>query len=227
MVEELYNDIMNNGITKIKNDGEHIDYWIDNSEDHRMGLALLIRPSQEIQDNILNIENKIKEIEPNQYFYQKEQYHITLLDFITARQNYVYSKEDVNIYNEITENALEKAKKFKIYFKGLVISDGAIMVKGYYEDELNKIRESLRQGIEDNGLKNDERYTTISSHITIARFREKIQNREKLIEFVNDYKDYYFGELEVSKIEFLYHNWYDSKKELMQNYSIPYTNTLL
>lgn len=219
-VKKLYKNITNNGILKIKNNEEIIDNWINNSEDHRMGLALLIRPSKEIQENIFKIENKIREIEPKQYFYLKEQYHITLLDLITARQDYLYSEEEIKIYNKIIQNAVNNAKKFKIYFKGLVISDGAIMVKGYYEKEMKKIRENLRQGIEDNNLKNDERYKTISAHITIARFKEKIQNREKLIRFVKRYEDYYFGELEVSNIEFLYHNWYDSKKQLMQNYSI-------
>ena len=83
---------------------------------------------------------------------------------------------------------------------------------------MNQIREELRRKIEENNLKNDERYRTISSHITIARFKKPLKNRKKFLETIKNYEQYNFGEFEVSNIEFVYHNWYDSKRELIHNY---------
>ena len=217
-INTLYRDINNNGILKIKNKEEKIDEYLNNREDRRMGLTLIIRPSEQIKEKIIKIEKEIQKVEPSQYFYKNYQYHITLMDFTTARQDFMYSKEQIKKYTKIVEDVLKNIKKFKIQCKGIIVSDGAILVKGYYENIMNQIREELRRKIEENNLKNDERYRTISSHITIARFKKPLKNRKKFLETIKNYEQYNFGEFEVSNIEFVYHNWYDSKRELIHNY---------
>ena len=217
-VNELYNRILKDGEIKIRNDEEQIDYLIGNNKDNKMGLILAIRIIEEIQENISKIQEKIKSIEPNQYYYKKSEYHITLLDLIRKRQNYLYTDEQIKIYDNIIKKSIIDISPFKIRLNGLVISDGAIMVKGYYENEMNVIRKNLRKQIEKNALKNDEKYKTISSHITICRFKEKIKNRNTLLNFVKDYAEYDFGSFEVSNFELTYHNGYYSKKEVLKKY---------
>lgn len=217
-INTLYTNINNNGISKIKNKEEKIDEYLNHMEDRRMGLALLIRPSIQIQRKIAKVEQVLKQVEPNQYFYENYQHHVTLLDFITARQDFKYSKKQIEIYSTLVEDVLKNIKKFKIHCKGLVVSNDAILVKGFYENIMNQIRENLRKKIKENNLKNDERYKTMSSHITIARFKEPLKNRDKLLETLKMYEQYDFGEFYVSNIEFVYHNWYDSKRELIRNY---------
>lgn len=219
-IDNLYTNINNNGILKIKNKEEKIDEYLNHMEDRRMGLALLIRPSKQIQRKIAEIEQVIQKVEPNQYFYKNYQHHITLLDFTTARQDFRYSKKQIKIYTTIVEDVLKNIKKFKIHCKGLIVSDDAILVKGFYENIMNQIREELRNKMKENNLKNDERYKTMSSHITIARFKEPLKNRDKLLETLKMYEQYDFGEFEVSNVEFVYHNWYDSKRELIQDYCL-------
>lgn len=219
-IDNLYTNINNNGILKIKNKEEKIDEYLNHMEDRRMGLALLIRPSKQIQRKIAEIEQVIKKIEPNQYFYENYQHHITLLDFTTARQDFKYSKKQIEIYTTILEDVLKNIKKFKIHCKGLIVSNDAILVKGFYENIMNQIREELRNKMRENNLKNDERYKTMSSHITIARFKEPLKNRDKLLKTLKMYEQYDFGEFYVSNIEFVYHNWYDSKRELLRDYSL-------
>ena len=217
-VNNLYKEINHNGILKIKNKKEKIDDYLNHMEDRRMGLALLIRPSEQIQRKIAEIVRVIQKIEPDQYFYKNYQHHITLLDFTTARQDFKYSKEQIKIYTAITEDVLKNIKKFKIHCKGLIASNDAILVKGFYENIMNQIRKELRNKMKENNLKNDERYKTMSSHITIARFKEPLKNRDKLLETLKMYEQYDFGEFYVSNIEFVYHNWYDSKRELIRDY---------
>lgn len=214
-ISELYNSILRDGELKVKNKEEQIDYLTDSS---KMGLILVITPTEEVQENISRIQEKIKIIEPNQYYYQKSEYHITLLDLIRARQDYVYTDDQIRIYDNIIKKSIIDTKLFKIRLKGLIISDGAIMVKGYYENEMNSIRENLRKHIENNAIKNDEKYKTISSHITICRFKEKINNRRALLDFVKNYAEYDFGIFEVSNFELTYHNGYYSKKEVLKKY---------
>lgn len=216
-ISELYNSILRDGEFKIKNKEEQIDYLIDS---YKMGLILAIRPTEEVQENISKIQERIKSIEPNQYYYKKSEYHITLLDLIRARQDYVYTDDQIRIYDNIIKKSIIDTRPFKIRLKGLITSDGAIMVKGYYENEMNSIRENLREYIENNAIKNDEKYKTISSHITICRFKEKINNRSALLDFVKNYAEYDFGSFEVSIFELTYHNGYYSKKEVLKKYLI-------
>ncbi|WP_195987042.1 2'-5' RNA ligase family protein [Clostridium sp. D53t1_180928_C8] len=219
-LENLYESIMNKGITAIENNKEYVDSLIEDKTDTRMGITLAIRPSENLKKEIMNIERKIREVENNQYYYPENDYHITLLDIITARQGFIYTTEQVENCKKITINAVKDLKQFEIKLKGVIASDGAIMVKGFYEVEMELLRQRLRQSILDNNMNLDERYPTISSHITIARFKNKIQERKGLIEILKEYENYDFGTLKVSEIELIYHNWYDSKKEVLEKYII-------
>ena len=116
-INTLYRDINNNGILKIKNKEEKIDEYLNNREDRRMGLTLIIRPSEQIKEKIIKIEKEIQKVEPSQYFYKNYQYHITLMDFTTARQDFMYSKEQIKKYTKIVEDVLKNIKKFKIQCK--------------------------------------------------------------------------------------------------------------
>lgn len=217
---KLYEEISNKGLDRIRNGQEYIDNWINNANDKRMGISLLIRPSEQIKLKIKDLLDKMKKIEPSQYYYPIKDIHVTLFDFITARQNFNYTDKQVKVFQKIVESVLEDIEKFEINFDGIVASDGAIMVKGYYQKQMECIRQRLRREIIEHNLKIDERYTTRSCHITIARFSRNIQQRDELIKFIEDYKRYPFGKIKVSEIELIYHNWYDSKKEILHRYRI-------
>ena len=139
-IKEIYNSILQSGRAKIKESKEQIDYLLDSNESNKKGLILAIRPTEEVKENISKIQQKMKNIEPNQYYYKEAEYHITLLDLIRARQDYVYDYDQIKIYDDIITKSIIGANPFEIKLKGLVISDGAVMVKGYYEDEMNTIR---------------------------------------------------------------------------------------
>lgn len=146
--ENLYESIMNKGVTAIENNKEYVDSLIEDKTDTRMGITLAIRPPKNLKKKITNIEMKIREV------------------------------------------------------------------------EMELLRQRLRQSILDNNMNLDERYPTISSHITIARFKNKIEERKRLIEILKEYENYDFGTFKVSEIELIYHNWYDSKKEVLEKYRI-------
>ncbi|WP_343707224.1 hypothetical protein [Flavobacterium sp.] len=57
----------------------------------------------------------------------------------------------------------------------------------------------------------DSRYEISTAHSTIMRFQEKLQNPKKLIETVENFRDYDFGEFEVKNLELVYNDWYQRK----------------
>lgn len=217
---KLYEQISNKGLTQISSGQEYVDNWINNDIDRRMGISLLIRPTDAIKYEIQKLLNEIKKTEPSQYYYPIKDIHVTLFDLISARQDFNYTIEQIETFKEIVEISLLNTKKFEINFDGIIASDGAIIVKGYYDKQMDDIRQKLRKEILSHNLKNDERYTTKSCHITIARFNHNIQERKKLIEFIKKHNRHAFGTMKVSEVELIYHNWYDSKKEILHRYKI-------
>ena len=217
---KLYEQISNKGLTYIRIGQEYIDNWINSDTDRRMGISLLIRPTNAIKHEVQSLLEKIKETEPSQYYYPIQDIHVTLFDLITAKQDFNYTNKQINVFKEITQLSLNNTNKFKINFDGIIASDGAIIVKGYYDKQMDEIRQRLRKEILNHNLKNDERYTTKSCHMTIARFSKNIQERKKLIDFIKKHNRHAFGQMEVSEIELIYHNWYDSKKEIIHRYKI-------
>lgn len=222
-LDELYQSIYEKGVNAITNHNEYVDLTIDDSSDTRMGLTLTIRPHAE-NDGIVackNIENfidELKEIEREQYYYPQEDFHITLLDLVVARQDFKYTKEQVEACITIAKEAIKDMKPLHIEFQGAVASDGAILIKGYYQDEFEMLRQKIRTEIDKSILPHDERYPARSCHMTVSRFRKQIKNRDKLQEKIMEYRNSYFGELKVKKIELVCHNWFDSKKEILAEF---------
>lgn len=114
----------------------------------------------------------------------------------------------------IKSNILNLIKEMR-KFEGLTYSDSAIMIKGYYTNELECLRQQLRQSIPEIGLDLEERYETKSCHITLARFPKKIHNPLYMLNFIEQNNHFPIGTFTVNKLELVFHNWYDSKKELL------------
>ena len=66
----------------------------------------------------------------------------------------------------------------------MTASDNAIMVKGFYDYELQKFRELLRKKLKERGLDLEERYETISCHITIARVIDRVNKPLDIIKII-------------------------------------------
>ena len=197
---------------KLLSGGKGDDFLKNVKNDNRMSLVLLIRISPEISDKIEECISELKNIEPNLYYYPKSDFHITVIDILKGEENREIPT-NINEYIECIKICASQIKPFKIIFNGLTASDNAIMVKGYYEQELQKFRESLRKLLRERSLPLQERYETISCHITIMRVPNKVDKPKELIKIIE--KDKNFGILEVNSMELSFHNWYDTKKEAL------------
>ncbi len=138
--------------------------------------------------------------------------HITVMDILGGREGRQIP-ENLDEYRSCIEKCASKIEPFNIAFDGLVASDNAVMVKGFYDEALLKFRESLRASFAEKGLLLEERYKTISSHITITRLYDKYRDPERLLEYVE--RPHSFGTMTVTSMELAFHNWYDTRNELL------------
>ena len=214
-LKEHYNNIFTKNKEKISQGGVKDDLLSNVKNDERMSIVLLIRISPNISDNIEKCINKLKDIEPeSMYFYPPSDFHITVIDILKGEIGRNVP-ENINDYINSINECAKQIKPFEIEFKGLTASDNAVLVKGFYDNELQKFRELLRENLAKYNLKLEERYKTISSHITIARNKDKLKNPEKLISFIENESKTNFGKMKVDYFELSFHNWYDTKKQAL------------
>ena len=212
-LKEHYNNIFIKNKETICQGGVKDDLLSNVQNDERMSIVLLIRISPNISANIEKCINKLKEIESDSmYFYPSSDFHITVIDILKGEIGRKIP-ENINDYINCINECAKQIKPFEIEFEGLTASDNAVLVKGFYDNELQKFRELLRENLSKNNLKLEERYKTISSHITIARNKDKLKNPEKLISFIENESKNNFGKMKVDSLELCFHNWYDTKKQ--------------
>ena len=212
VLHEHYNNILSSNRDKILAGGTG-DLYLSNAEnDNRMALVLLIRISAEISEKIEDRIKSLKEIEPDMYYYPSSDFHIAVMDILKGKENRTVPG-NISEYISCISECASHISPFNISLDGLVASDNAIIVQGFYDDELLKFREDLRKSFSDNGLLLEERYKTISSHVTIARLKDHYQNPEKLLSFIDEPCE--FGKIKIDKMELSFHNWYDTRKEVL------------
>ncbi|WJS94335.1 AKAP7 2'5' RNA ligase-like domain-containing protein [Flavobacterium johnsoniae] len=213
-LNEHYNKLYETSAATIAAGKYSIDLELKNESDSRFGITLLIRPNDEIKANIQHFINELKKVEPEQYFYPESDIHITVMSIISCSENFTLNQISPKEYIEIICRSLVDVEKIKIHYKGVTASPSALMIQGFPSDEtLNNLRNKLRENFKNSGLQQsmDSRYSIFTAHSTIMRFQEKLQNPKKLIETAEKFRDYDFGEFDVTNLELVYNDWYQRK----------------
>jgi len=210
-LEEHYNKLYTDSITKIEADNYEIDHLIDSNDDYRFGITLLIRPDENTKVNIQHFLDEVKLIEPDQYYYQNSDIHITVMSIISCYDGFDLEKINIQDYVRVIKHVIEKHKNFTIQFKGITASPSCILLQGFFEsDTLNEIRDQLRFSFKNSTLQQslDQRYAIQTAHSTIIRFKENLTNKNAFLAIVEKYRDFDFGTFKVEKMELVYNDWY-------------------
>lgn len=208
---EHYNKLYTDSITKIEAGNFEIDHLIDSDDDYRFGITLLIRPDENTKANIQHFLDKVKLIEPDQYYYQNSDIHITVMSIISCYDGFDLEKINIQDYVSVIKHVIEKHKNFTIQFKGITASPSCILLQGFFEsDTLNEIRDQLRFSFKNSTLQQslDQRYAIQTAHSTIIRFKENLTNKNAFLAIVEKYRDFDFGTFKVEKMELVYNDWY-------------------
>jgi 2'-5' RNA ligase len=217
----LYSKINSEGKVAIVDGQELVDPLLYNiGQDKRIGLTLLISIQGKITQDFKTLEEKIATIEQEQYFYPETDLHVTVLDLISAREDFTRDESVINQSIELIEKAVIGLAPFDIRFKGIIVSNGAILAKGYYSNGLPQLRDKIREIALERGFNLKERYQSISAHSTIVRFKSNLRNREQLLATVQNCYDLDIGVIRVRELELVIHNWYHSKKEMVRKFRL-------
>ena len=190
------------------------DSQINNESDSRFGITLLIRPNDTVKAKIKLFLEALKDVEPTQYYYPDSDIHITVMSIISCSEEFRLNQISPNDYIEVICKSLVDLDGITIKFKGVTASPSALMIQGFPTDEsLNNLRNKLRENFKNSTLQQtiDSRYSISAAHSTVMRFQEELQHSKQLIEAVEKFRDFDFGEFTVENLELVYNDWYQRK----------------
>lgn len=218
-LNQHYNQLYKKSSESILAGNYKLDSQLNNESDSRFGITFLVRPSEIIKANIQLFLDELKVVEPHQYYYPDADIHITVMSIISCYDGFTLDKINVHEYIDLIQQSLVHLDTIKIGFRGVTASSSAIMIQGFPTDEsLNNFRDKLRENFKKSTLEQsiDSRYTISTAHSTVMRFQEKLENPEQLIQTVEKFRDYNFGEFDVENIELVYNDWYQREKNTIR-----------
>lgn len=214
-IKTHYNKLYKETIAEISSDNYRVDDLIDAKHDNRYGLSLLIRPSDTVKVEIQKFLDKLKKVEPNQYYYPNTDIHITIISIISCYEGFKLNTIEPSKYVELIKKCIPVNEKAKIHFKGLTLANSCILLKGYVSNNsIDELRSNLRLAFTNSNLDQslDERYLLQTAHSTVVRLREKLNKKDEFLKLIDTYIDYDFGTFEIDTIELTYNDWYHRTK---------------
>ena len=214
-LEVHYNNLYIQSVESILSDNYLIDELIVSALDNRFGITLLIRPCIEVKNNIQKFLNELKNVEPNQYYYDNSDIHITVMSIISCYDGFKLESIEIQEYVELIKESLTTISNIEIEFKGVTASSSCLMIQGFMSnDMLNELRNKLRETFKNSTLQQsiDQRYAIQTAHATVVRFKEKLQLKSGFLKVVEKYRNHNFGTFEVENIELVYNDWYQRAK---------------
>lgn len=224
--KNIYDELYQNSIQNIQGGKNDIDFnLVDKKNDKRRGITLLIRPDEDIKNQIIKFQKELFEIDENQYYQPEPDLHITVLSVISCYDGFELNKIDIGRYSKIIQNSLIDNNDFFITFKGVTTSTNAIMIQGFCTNSrLSEIRQNLRNGFKKSDLENsiDSRYIIKTSHITSVRFITKLKNPKSYSQIINKYREFNFGNFKPKEFELVYNDWYQTNEivKVLKSFSL-------
>lgn len=183
-------------------------------DDKRRGITLIAQPGSEVENNVSDILNDLRTSEPEQYFYSRSELHVTVLSLFTATEAFEPFEKKLPAYKQAVERTLNGAAPFKIEFRGITASAGAVLIQGFPSDGmLEAIRARLREELTHIGLGSglDQRYRLVTAHMTVLRFRAPLKDNRRFTAQLEQARTLSFGRAHVNELSLVKNDWYMSE----------------
>lgn len=217
-VYALYETLWRDAYPAIARNEVTVDPYLSNREqDTRRGLTVLARVSEDTCDEITRFVRELKQLEPEQYYPQPDEYHVTVLSLFAVSEDHHACLEQKEAYCRAVRTALRDAPDFTIAFSGVTATTGVIMVQGFPQGgTLNNLRESLRSALRDAGLGQslDTRYRIRAAHASVARFAAPLRDPLRTSELLLSHRETDFGVTRVQRLETVANDWYIARNNV-------------
>lgn len=218
----LYDQLWENALVHIQNKGFDHDPLIDSPTDSRFGITLLIRPSEEVNNAVQHFLSSVRAIEPEHYFYPNPDIHVTVMPIISCYEGFELQQINTEDYIDLLRGCLKGLPPFSVEFRGVTASPSCLMIKGFpLDDTLEEIRTRLRMAFKSSFLEQslDKRYPLQTAHATVIRFKQPVKKRGAILEELEQFRDFNFGQFEVKELELVFNDWYQREEKVKKLFS--------
>lgn len=199
----------------------------DLENDLRRGITLVAWPSQPCVERFSQLADELKEILPGQYFYDPQDYHITILTLIDAYAGFDLDDTPIELYDRVLTDVLPTFPPFEVDFRGICVTPGTIMVQGHLRSNtVNEMRDALRQALGSAGLGDslDSRYENVTAHSVIARFKGIPDHPEAVFRQLTAFRQVDLGTSVLDTVYLMLNDWYMSHEKVRTLHRYPLEN---
>ena len=215
LLQERYMGLWKGAIGDVREGRVTIDPLLASREpDQRRCITLLARPAADLQRSVTEFLNELRALDPEQYYYDPSELHVTVLSLFTATREHERYLERYAEYLAAVKAALAGGHAWAIEFTGVTLTREAIMIQGFPEGTgLNELREALRNELRARNLTEglDSRYILQTAHMTVVRFRTPLRNSAAYSGVLEQCRDRSFGRMEVRELSLVQNDWYLSQ----------------
>ena len=225
-LQERYAGLWNGTINEVREGRVTIDPLLASREpDRRRCITVLARPSAAIQKSVSGFLNELRAIDPDQYYYDPAELHVTVLSLFTATLEHERYLARYAEYLAAVKSVLTNAPSFLIEFMGVTLTREAIMTQGFPETTaLNDLRETLRNELRARHLTEglDSRYILQTAHMTVVRFRAPLRESAGFAGVLERYRNHTFGQIQVQELNLVRNDWYMARMsvELLERFQL-------
>lgn len=214
--DTVYEKLCLDSICNNKQDCFEIDLSVVADENEWVGLSLIAKIPSEIAIKFSTVTDESMRLYEDQFYYDKTDLHITILEIITCDRKLILTDEDINKYIAVIDKLVTKSGSLIFEFKGIITTKSCVVAKGYSIDNtLNDLREKLRTEFKNQILLNtiDNRYVALAAHCTLVRFKNKFKISNEYLNWMEKINDYYLGKCTISELELRIGNWSLTKEK--------------
>lgn len=192
--------------------GAALDPWLGRpAADARRGVTLLARPAPAVAAALAAFLERLRALEPAQYYQPASDLHYTVLSLFTATDDYAPYLAHLPAYRAAVAAAVADVPPFAIAVRGVTLSPGAVLAQGFPRgDALARVRDRLRAALAARGLGGalDRRYRLETAHLTLVRFAAPLRDAAGFVGALAAARDADFGSSAVDGVELVLGDWY-------------------
>ena len=210
-MQNIYDQLWEKSIGRLARGECEIDKQIDSPVDTRRGISVIMRLGEQVGEAIAGFLSRVRESEPEQYFYPDSDRHITVLTIISCVEDFRPEDIDQESYTAILRDCSTGLEPLVLKLNGVTATTSCLMLQGFpVGDGLALLRERLRTGFGESPLHHsmDSRYRREAAHSTVVRFRRPLRDPGRLVGLLEDHCETEFGTLRADSVEMVGTDWY-------------------
>jgi 2'-5' RNA ligase len=208
----IYEELWNEAAAAFERGEPQIDPQLSHrTSDLRRCVTLVLRLSPPVRAKVSEYLDRLSTVCPEQYYYRPEELHVTVISIISGSELWRKEMRQLAACRAVLSDVLNRQHAFKIAFKGITASPGAVLIQGFpMGDGLENIREDLREAFTRGGFGGmlDRRYKIRAAHITAMRFQKPVADLKRLVSLLEEGRQIDFGETDVNSLQLIWCDWY-------------------